>query len=513
MYKNNNKGVSKTEFNSKRKMKSLFASLSILSSVGVAVGVGASVATHQSYSSNSDSNISKDESTNNSAALSFSTSSSVVSSQTVGGSSSSNSSSSNESTTISPSNYNKTEKLTTDKGEKKDILVSKLTKNNRSFMPILAYSDDDASNYVSGRSGSDVEHDNYNGWTKSEAIATSNNYAWSYSYTANDILKGAYSSVTPTIKVLSISLEIAKDDNLTANDIASFINSQSGTTMVKFFEVRNDNVNLLPDLSSNTEIQKVQIVASLQNMNGVNELTSLPKNLTFPKNTKEIEFYTPDVKSIDPLAIPQDASVISDNTPLSARFENIDLSSHANLSESDLQKAIDIVYKTRINERAFQGHFAGGYIYSWNLIGTGITSFNNVVIPELNDGTGRFYIAYVAVSSSGNIVNGEVNETMKPSNTASNDSQIKEWYDSNSNGWSTVTTVKVSVSNGQEISYDQALQEIIGYVNKYPNVNKIDISSVKLSDNKTLDDLSKALNETFKSLEKTIEIITTTSSK
>lgn len=507
MYKNNNKGVSKTQFNSKRKMKSLFASLSVLSSIGVAVGVGASVS--NSYSSNNELNISQGDSTKNST-LSFSSSSSLVNSnsssgsnQTIGGSSS-DSSSSSGSSTITPSQYNKTESLMTDKGTKQDVLVSTLTTNNRSFMPILAYSDDQASNYISGRSGSDVQNDDYNGWTKSSYDSTSVDYAWSFSYSATELLTKTFSNVTPTINVLSISLEIAKDDNLTASDIATFINSQSNVSMVKFFEVRDDNVNLLPNLTSNENIKKVQINASTQ---WKNALTSFPKDLSFPKNTKEIQLYTPDVKSIDPLAIPEDASLISDNTQLTARFENIDLSSHSSLTNDQLQKAVDIVYKTRINERAFQGAFAGGYIYSWNLIGTGITSFNDVVIPKLEDGTGRFYIAYVAVSSSGTIVNGEVNETMKPSNTASNDSQIKEWYDSNPSGWSTVTTVNVS-SKEQEISYDVALKEIVGYVNKYPNTNKINIKDVKLANGKTLAELKSALESTFKTLEKTITIVT-----
>lgn len=505
MYKNNNKGVSKTQFNSKRKMKSLFASLSVLSSIGVAVGVGASVS--NSYSSNNELNISQGDSTKNST-LSFSSSSSLVNSnsssdsnQTIGGSSS-DSSSSSGSSTITPSQYNKTESLMTDKGTKQDVLVSTLTTNNRSFMPILAYSDDQASNYISGRSGSDVQNDDYNGWTKSSYV-TVNDYAWSFSYSASNLLKQAYPKVTSTVNVISISLEIAKDDGVSADALAKFIDSQN-VSMVKFFEVRDDNVNLLPDLTSNTNIKKVQINASTQ---WKNALTSFPKNLSFPESTQEIQLYTPDVKSIDPLVFPKDASLISDNTQLTARFENIDLSSHNSLTNAELQKAVDVVYQSRIKERAFQGAFAGGYIYSWNLVGTGITSFNDVVIPKLEDGTGRFYIAYVAVSSTGTIENGVVNEDMKPNTSASNDSQIKEWYDANPNGWSTVTTVNVS-SKGVEISYNQALQEIIGYVNKYPNTNKINIKDVKLADGKQLSDLKSDLTKTFTTLEKSIEIIT-----
>lgn len=379
--------------------------------------------------------------------------------------------------------------LTTVKGEQKEFLVSTAYQNNRKFMPILAY-DESISyyNYQQSRSFEDTVDGNFPGWDKSvksvEQIKTtdlSKTFVQLVTYKATETLKKAFKDVQSEIKQLYISL----DDTLTSNVINELIQLYK-PDYVRIENVNNNNIKQIPNMKNDSFIKKLDISGDFSSVKGV----------VFPNSTEELRIVSENIKSIDPLQLPENAAIITENV-YDARFTEIDLSSHTNLSTEDLQKAVNIVYEKRINERAFQGNFAGGYIYSWNLQHTGKTSFNEVKIPELNDGTGRFYIAYVAISSGNS--NGTANETITEGNTPSNDSQIGEWWDSNANGWSKVTTVNVTAKDGSALNYDKTVKEIMGFLAKYPSVTAINISSLTFTEtSKTLDNLKDELVKEIK---------------
>lgn len=393
------------------------------------------------------------------------------------------SSSSAESTV--DSKYTAKKELTMVNGEKKEFLVSTVYENNRKFMPILAYDEEISyNNYQQSREYKDVVYGNFPGWDKKVTIIhqidnvdLSKAYARVVEYSANKTLQETFPDATKSVKQLYIALD---SKTMTADVITKLVN-QYQPDYLRIESVDDTTIKQLPDMKDFSTVKKVDFGGLFTTIKGV----------SFPESTLELKITSDNIKTIDPLQLPESAAIITE-TVHDARFTEIDLSSHTNLTTEELQKAVDIVYKQRINERAFQGNFAGGYIYSWNLQNTGITSFNDVNIPKLNDGTDRFYIAYVAVSSSGS--NGTANETISGGSEPSNDSQIGEWWDSNANGWSKVTTVTVTAKGNAQLNYDKTLNEIMGFLAKYPNVTKIDVSLLKFEDsNKTLDNLKEDL--------------------
>ncbi|MCF0217758.1 MAG: IgG-blocking protein M [Malacoplasma sp.] len=386
------------------------------------------------------------------------------------------------------------ETVTTVSGKQASIKVSTVYQNKRVFMPILAY--DDATDYYgynNSRNDNDFWYNQFPGWQRSDVKVdtySSEGYLV-YKFDASDVLKSTFKDLKQTsVKLVEISLaqlqEINKD-NIT-DAIKKILDENKDADYVQIRELSDANINLLPDLSSYTNIKKLDLLGL------VDGWTTLG-NLKMPASVEELSIYAPDMKSIDPLQLPEKANMIYD-LGNGATFDVIDLSSHKNLTTQDLQKAVNIVYSQRIKERAFQSNFAGGYIYQWNLRNTGISSFNDVTIPTLDDGTGRFYIDYVAVETSDS--NGVVNETVSNSNQPSNDSRIGEWYDWNQNGWAKVESVVVNVKNNEAISaanFDNVVNEIVSFLKKYTNVKSIDISGIKLEAGKSLTDMKDALTK------------------
>ncbi|BAC43929.1 conserved hypothetical protein [Malacoplasma penetrans HF-2] len=397
------------------------------------------------------------------------------------------SSSSSESTV--DSKYTAKKKLTTVSGQEKEYLVSTVYENNRKFMPILAYDEDISyNNYQQSREYKDVVYGNFPGWDKKVAVVhqidnvdLSKAYASVAEFTPTEILKNP--SAPESVKQLYVALD---SKTMTADVITKLVDRYQ-PDYLRIESVDDTSIKQLPDMKYFSTVKKVDLGGAFTTIKGV----------SFPTTTQELKISSDNIKSIDPLQIPESAAIITE-TVHDARFTEIDLSSHTDLTTDQLQKAVNIVYKDRIKERAFQGNFAGGYIYSWNLQNTGITSFNDVSIPKLNDGTDRFYIAYVAVSSGNS--NGTANETITGGKEPSNDSQIGEWWDSSSDGWSKVSKVTVTAKNGASLDYNKTLTEIMGFLAKYPNVKTIDISLLKFEDaSKTLDGLKTELTNQIKS--------------
>ena len=416
-------------------------------------------------------------------------------------------SSSKQATTVSTDG---TQTLTTESGAKKSFKVSTLYKNDRKFMPILAYDNDDVANFTQGRKTNDIIVANFPGWTKNQLF---NNYSqdgsYSYQYVASDILRNTFKLQQNKIDSLTISIDktasvfgVEKVKETVLNLINKyepdflFIDNISDTTLKQ-----------IPELTASF-LKKVTLSGSFTSLNGIK----------LSDKIQELSIDSASMKAVDPLVFPDGVALINDGN--GSIFTSVDLSSHKNLSNDDLQKAVNIVYKDRTNERAFQGDFAGGYIYVWNLRGTGITTLNSVTIPKLEDGTGRFYIGYVAVESSSNS-NGTANEVVNPGTTPSNDSQVGEWYDWNQEGWSKVTEVVVTAKDSAKLDFSTTVKEIMGFLAKYPNVVKINISSLTFTDStKTLENLKESIKDAIisgyfdgTSKADNIEFITTSSAK
>ncbi|MCF0217516.1 MAG: IgG-blocking protein M [Malacoplasma sp.] len=400
-----------------------------------------------------------------------------------------------DATTATEDKWSKTEQVTTQSGEKKDILVSKVYDNNRKFMPILAYDNGtDYYGYNNSRSNDDFWFYDYPGWTRTKlSLNYTTNGTNLYQYTATkELVDSGVKLETQNVKFLVVSMTKVLDlfgENGAKAQLEKILTSSKDVQYIQFKELSDWNVDLVPDLSSYTNIKKLDLVG----LDG-GRFTTLG-NLKMPESVEELSIYGPDLKAIDPLQLPKNAALIYD-LGNGATFDVIDLSKHKDLTTEQLQEAVNAVYSQRINERGFQSNFAGGYIYSWNLRGTGVTSFNDVEVPELNDGTGRFYIDYVAVESSG-IKDGVVNETINNTDKPSNDSRISQWYDWNTeSGWSTVKTVNVAVKDNAKVddaNFDNVVNEIVSFLNKYTNVKTIDISKIQFSGKKTANDLKEAL--------------------
>ena len=379
-----------------------------------------------------------------------------------------------------------TQKLTTESGAKKDFKVSTLYKNDRKFMPILAYDNDDVANFTQGRTTLDRIVANFPGWTKNQLF---NNYSqdgsYSYQYVANDILRNTFTTLQKN-KIDSLTISIDKTASVLGIDkvketVQSLINTYEPDFLV-IDNISDTTLKQIPDLTADF-LKKVTLSGSFTSLNGIK----------LSDKIQEISVDSSSMKAVDPLVFPDGVSLINDGS--GSIFTSIDLSSHKNLTNDNLQKAINIVYKDRINQRAFQGDFAGGYIYVWNLRGTGITTLNNVTVPKLEDGTGRFYIGYVAVDSASSS-SGTANEVVNSGNTPSNDSQVGEWYDWNQDGWSKVTEVVVTAKDNAKLDFSTTVKEIMGFLAKYPNVAKINISSLTFTDStKTLENLKESIKD------------------
>ncbi|WP_033160105.1 IgG-blocking protein M [Mycoplasmoides alvi] len=386
--------------------------------------------------------------------------------------------------------YNEVREVIDMDGAHRKIVTTKCFDNNRKYMPILTYNNDTYYSYSESRTWDDVNRSIYPGWNLNRSNLSSHNQNKMIGvdilvYTPTEVLKTAYPSVTDKIIGLSISLSnlISTYGDQTKQVLSQLIDAVN-PSLVNFWGVSDSNLDKLPDLSSNTNIKKISIRGDYSNLNG----------FVFPSSVLELEFSSQNYKAVDPLQIPESAAIIYEQG-YSSYFTSIDLSTHKGMSNEDLQKAVNVVYQQRIHERAFQGDFAGGYIYSWNLRNTGIYSFNNVTIPMLTDGTGRFYIAYVAVETDGNqgpIANEVISDN---SSKPSNDSQINEWFDWNQNGWSTITEVKITAKDNVKLNFNNTVQEILGFINKYPNIKVVDISALQFSNDETLDELIDAVNK------------------
>ncbi|MDE5767713.1 MAG: IgG-blocking protein M [Malacoplasma sp.] len=381
-----------------------------------------------------------------------------------------------------------TQMLWTQSGEQKEFKVSTVFKNNRKFMPMLAYDTDDVANFSQTRIWIDLVLDDFPGWERTSVKNTfSQNGSYVHKYTATDTLKKAYPNLQKTeitkLVICLSDLVYKVKDTTNYKEVVQKLIDEVNPDYLDLQYVNDSNIQYLPELN-NSNLRKLSISGGF---------TSL-SSLKISDKVQEIEVKG-SLTSIDPLIFPKDAAFITESG--SAIFTEINLSAHKNLTTEELQKAVDIVYKDRINERAFQGDFAGGYIYSWNLRNTGISSFNSVTIPELNDGTDRFYIAYVAVETENN--NGTVEEVISEGTQPSNDSQIKEWFDWNPQGWEKVSDIIVTAKDSAKLDFNKTVKEIMGFLQKYPNVVKIDVSSLKFTDDKkTLSDLETQLKNEIK---------------
>ncbi|MDE7088320.1 MAG: IgG-blocking protein M [Malacoplasma sp.] len=401
----------------------------------------------------------------------------------------SNSSTLSMSRNASTTDENKgTQMLWTQSGEQKEFKVSTVFKNNRKFMPMLAYDTDDVANFSQTRIWIDLVLDDFPGWDRTSVWNTfSQNGSYVHKYTATDTLKKAYPNLQKTeitkLVICLSDLVYKVKDTTNYKEVVQKLIDEVNPDYLDLQYVNDSNIQYLPELN-NSNLRKLSISGGF---------TSL-SSLKISDKVQEIEVKG-GLTSIDPLIFPKDAAFITESG--SAIFTEINLSAHKNLTTEELQKAVDIVYKDRINERAFQGNFAGGYIYSWNLRNTGISSFNSVTVPELNDGTGRFYIAYVAVETENS--DGTVEEVISEGTQPSNDSLIKEWYDWNPQGWEKVSDIIVTAKDSAKLDFDKTVKEIMGFLQKYPNVIKIDISSLKFTDDKkTLSDLETQLKNQIK---------------
>ncbi|WP_027124260.1 IgG-blocking protein M [Mycoplasmoides pirum] len=402
--------------------------------------------------------------------------------------------------------YNEIVKQKTVDGREVDVKVSKSYNNNRKYMPILAYNDEGERNYygfTQSRSANDVRSRNFPGWQKtnvnlSAKLYDNSSYAQAISnvymikFQASEVLKNSLSKdnnlVDTSINALNISFNsFVKKYGDNAQSLFERIIKENNISYLIITDVFDDNIkNNFFDLSKYDQIKKLDISG---------RFTSIDE-IKFPTNLLELSISSEsEIISVDPLQIPMNAAMIHEQG-FGVTFTNINLSKHKNLSTEDFQKAIDIVYIQRIRERAFQGNFSGGYIFSWNLRGTGITTLNNVTVPKLDDGTGRFYIARVEIETDAGMIgpNGEINVVVPDGNKPSNDSQVTEWYDWNQEGLMGVKTVIVSSISGAKLDFDTLVNEILGFTRKYPNVEIFDISSIQLSDTtKSLDDVATAV--------------------
>lgn len=389
-----------------------------------------------------------------------------------------------------------------------ELYQSNLYYNQRDFMPIL--SSERMHNYPNERSTMSVIHNDYYGWdivnetymnSNGNVLSSKKDYAamkyFKYSPTS-ELTK--YFGNTNKIHALEFDCGKMMNDNLSIDDLAKKINtfmeaSVNGYTKIEFVTIRKASQELLEKLVVPNGIKKLTIIDYSEGY--WSQLSSL-RGIQIPASVQELEFYSNSANKIDPLILSNNTHMIYDHIDDSnynirqANFSMIDLSTHTNLTNDELQKAIDIVYGQRQFERNFQGNSAGGYIYQLDISNTPIKTLNNVFIPSQSDN--RFNIAYVKWSS--NSGNGQI-EVNIGSDKPSNDSLVGEWWDVATNP---STATKLVLTSQGQVKVGTVVNEVVGQIKKYPSIKEIDLKGISLLDYKTLTDLVNAIKNKLTSL-------------
>ncbi len=389
-----------------------------------------------------------------------------------------------------------------------ELYQSNLYYNQRDFMPIL--SSERMHNYPNERSTMSVIHNDYYGWdivnetymnSNGNVLSSKKDYAAIkyFKYSPTSELK-KYFGNTNKIHALEFDCSKMMNDNLSIDDLAKKINtfmeaSVNGYTKIEFVTIRKASQELLEKLVVPNGIKKLTIIDYSEGY--WSQLSSL-RGIQIPASVQELEFYSNSANKIDPLILSSNTHMIYDHIDdynyniRQANFSMIDLSTHTNLTNNELQKAIDIVYGQRQFERNFQGSSAGGYIYQLDISNTPIKTLNNVFIPSQSDN--RFNIAYVKWSS--NSGNGQI-EVNIGSDKPSNDSLVGEWWDVATNP---NTATKLVLTSSGQVKVGTVVNEVIGQIKKFPSIKEIDLKEVSLLDSKTLTDLMNAIKIKLTSL-------------
>lgn len=342
--------------------------------------------------------------------------------------------------------------------------------NNRIYMPIM---DSKNHNYSNERTGYEVEKNIYPGWIVNENnINELNKGLYTYEYEASSLLNSTKKLIDDSISVINIDLtsifSIDEANKEMAEGKYDFVIISGIDKNTKISEIR------IPDGTKKLTLKAKDFDFSWDEKIGINDLY-------IPDSIYEVELYLgSSLDKINPLIFSDNTNIISDvalTNGMSSVFKEIKIDDeNMDNNSANLQKAIDITYKYRIKERAFQGITTGGYISSWDLTKTKVDSFNDVEIPPLTDGIGRYFIGHVEIKTSSYFGNSQ-NEIIS-SDSSTNDSLINSWFD-HGGGWQNVS--EVVVNSKKEISIETATREIMGFIAKYPNVKIIDIKNIKLS--------------------------------
>lgn len=378
--------------------------------------------------------------------------------------------------TITPTYTSGWIETTLTNGDKASRYSSSEYHNNRVTMPIL----DSASHfYHSERTDGEVKNNAYPGWDVTQNSTDTQDVKF-VTYNASETLKTAF----PLLKDFAIEAVVLDLSKLSIQEANKILGEKSNT--LEFVIIEGIDVeDKLGELVFPENVKKITLKGSANDING----------MKFPSQLQELELYLgSSLNSVDPTIFPMTTNIISDvaMNGSSSIFKEIRIENDKiNNSSPEMQEAINITYQYRIKERAFQGHSAGGYIGSWNLRKTSVTSFNNFIIPTLEDGTGRFYIAHVEIETKGE--SDPIKNEQITSDSPSNDSMIDGWFDWNADGWSKVT--EVNVTSSVEVSLDTAAREIMGFIAKYPNIKTIDVKGIRLSNGSTHHELVANVKE------------------
>lgn len=372
--------------------------------------------------------------------------------------------------------------------------------NQRDVMPILSTSYNYS--YPNERSQNDVEWDVYHGWNRVdvgyyEQTTYSNSYM-QRTYTASKVLESTLTAETisklTTMKALTI--------DFTDSHLASLSSSEAITEAnYVISKLVGEGYNfIIINGASQTELEGIKIPSGVKKLTIKDfdgQLESL-RGISIANSVEELEFYSTSATKVDPLVLTSNTHFIYDHISddnvtrgklTFSPFTMIDLTSHKNLTTSELQQAINIVYGERQYERSFQGNFSAGYIYQLDLSGTGITSLNNVYVPSQSDG--RFNIAYVKWTSgaSGGSVTITIGGTQL---NPGNDGSVNEWYDASGDA-EKVTKLVFKTETGKTITSEAVITEVNGLLKKYPNVIVINISGISLATGEDIATLAQSL--------------------
>lgn len=376
---------------------------------------------------------------------------------------------------------------------------SDLYYNQRDFMPIVSSYEQFYSNE---RSLMEVSSDIYNGWNKEFSTKWWEGGVVQTKYVATPAVLTKLGSGSISEKgVNSLKIDFSNQYFQKMGNKSDVINEyikDAANKGINFFIIENASQNDLEKIviPTNKDIGKVTI----KDFNG--KLTSL-KGITIPESVKELEFYSTTASKIDPTILSSKTHMIYDHidgthTNLGELkfkvFKTIDLSNRSNLTNEDLQKALDTVYGERQYERAFHGDFIGGYIYQLDLTGTPIKSLNNVYIPSQSDG--RFNIAYVQWTSGVNS-HGTVSIQIGTNKYPGNDAQVNEWYDAS--GWAEKAT-KIMLNTTGKMDIKDIVNEVKPLFKKYPNVTVLDLTDVHLKDGQSYKELAEQIIEVWNNI-------------